>query len=225
MSLELSIIGADFSVETVRELTRQGLNRVPSELIFCSNRGKLFRETDAGDDEDLAEELMVGRPIRPAAVLVPIVMRAVPTVLLTQRTEHLPSHAGQIAFPGGKVEAEDADAVAAAVREAREEIGLEARFIEPVGYLDAFRTHTGFHVDPVVALIEPGFELTLDQREVADAFEVPLAFLMDEANHQRGWRMRDGRRRDYYVMPYGERHIWGATAAMIKNMQLRLTGK
>ena len=222
MLLELPPGAHSLSVQTLRDLAHSRLHRAPSDQIFNSGRGELFREADADGDPDLAEDLMVGRPIRHAAVLVPIVARAEPTLLLTRRTEHLPSHAGQIAFPGGKVEACDADAVEAAIREAAEEIGLAARHIEPVGYLDAFRTHTGFHVDPVVAMIEPGFTLTLDEREVAEAFEVPLAFLMDEGNHKRQWRMRDGRRRDYYAMPYGERYIWGATAAMIKNMQLRL---
>src|SRR5262249_30335539 len=135
---------------------------------------------------------------------------------------HLPSHAGQVAFPGGKLEPTDADAVAAALREAKEEIGLDASFIEPIGYLDALRTHTGFHVDPVVAIVKPGFRLTLDLHEVAAAFEVPLGFLMHVANHQLQSRMRDGKQRRFYAMPWQERHIWGVTAAMIKNMQLRL---
>jgi 8-oxo-dGTP pyrophosphatase MutT (NUDIX family) len=215
---------ADLSVEGFLQLAEERLARAPSELIFDPGLGRTLRESDVGDDPYLAEDLMIGRPLRKAAVLVPVVAHAVPTVLLTQRTEHLPSHAGQVAFPGGKVEDGDADAVATALREALEEIGLEAGFIRPLGYLDALRTHTGFHVDPVVALVEPGFQLAPDASEVADVFEVPLAFLMDPANHDKQIRMRDGRRRDFYAMPYRGRFIWGVTAAMIRNMHMRLFG-
>ena len=214
----------DLSVPDFLHLANARLSSVPSEMIFDPGLGHALREGDVGDDPDLAEDLMIGRPLRRAAVLVPVVAHAAPTVLLTQRTEHLPSHAGQVAFPGGKVEPGDADAIATALREAHEEIGLEAGFIRPLGYLDALRTHTGFHVDPVVALVEPGFTLTPDAREVADVFEVPLAFLMDPANHDKQIRMRDGRRRDFYAMPYNGRLIWGVTAAMIRNMHMRLFG-
>jgi 8-oxo-dGTP pyrophosphatase MutT (NUDIX family) len=159
---------------------------------------------------------------RPAAVLVPIVARAGLTVLLTQRTDSLPSHAGQIAFPGGKMEADDQDPIATALREAREEIGLDPRFVETLGYLDAYRTGTGYRIFPVVALIRDGFELALDANEVADAFEVPLAFLMDERNHEthvRSWR---GAERRFYAIPFQQRYIWGATAGIMKNMHQRL---
>lgn len=159
---------------------------------------------------------------RPAAVLVPVVARLSLSVLLTQRTESLPSHAGQISFPGGKMEPGDADPVATALREAQEEVGLGADFIEPLGYLDPYRTGTGFRIFPVVALVRPGFELLLDKSEVADVFEVPLEFLMEERNHQthvRSWR---GAERRFYAMPFEERYIWGATAGIIKNMHQRL---
>jgi 8-oxo-dGTP pyrophosphatase MutT (NUDIX family) len=210
------------TLASLLERAREGLSAAPSERIFDAALGKALTVDEASQQPELHEDFMVGKPLRRAAVLVAIVAREHPTVLLTQRTEHLPSHAGQVAFPGGKLEPDDADAIAAAIREAQEEIGLEARFVEPIGFLDALRTHTGFHVDPVVAVVQPGFELTLDVSEVADAFEVPLGFLMNASNHQLQSRMRNGRERRFYAMPFGERYIWGATASMIKNMQLRL---
>ena len=214
----------DVSVETFLDLARSRLSKEPSSLIFDTRTERAVSETEADGDPELAQDLMLGKALRRAAVLVPVVAHPQPTILLTQRTEHLPSHAGQVAFPGGKLEPGETDPVEAALREAWEEIGLEARHIRPVGFLDAMRTHTGFHVDPVVAIVEPGFDLTLDASEVADAFEVPLSFLMDERNHQRKSRIRDGRQREFYAMPYGERYIWGVTASMLKNMHIRLFG-
>ncbi|PWV59550.1 CoA pyrophosphatase [Plasticicumulans acidivorans] len=165
------------------------------------------------------------RPLTPAAVLVPLVLRAEGlTVLLTQRTEHLSHHPGQISFPGGRCEAEDVDPIATALRETEEEIGLARSHVEIAGYLDLYQTVTGFLVTPVVAFIEPQFELTLDAFEVADAFEVPLAFILDPANHSRGSRVLGGRERFFYVLAYGERYIWGATAAMLINLSQKLAG-
>ena len=160
---------------------------------------------------------------RAAAVLVPIVLHEPElTVLLTQRTDHLTSHAGQVAFPGGKIDQDDADALAAALREAREETGLDQGYIEPIGFLDLYLTRTSFEIVPVVALVRPGFVLSPHAGEVAAVFEVPLRFLMNGENHMRHSRQWQGKRRYYYAMPYGERYIWGATAGMIMNLYDRL---
>ncbi|MEL6372386.1 MAG: CoA pyrophosphatase [Pseudomonadota bacterium] len=161
------------------------------------------------------------RDPRAAAVLVGIVNRAPLTLLLTARAVTLKSHPGQIAFPGGKLDAGET-AMQAALREADEEVGLAHTQIEPLGYLEGYLTGTGFHISPLVALIEPPLALKLDPREVADAFEVPLAFVMDRANHQRHTRVWKGRERQYYAMDHGARHIWGATAGIIRNLTERL---
>ena len=171
--------------------------------------------------------LLVQREPAPASVLVPIVLHADgPRVLLTRRTEHLRDHAGQISFPGGRVEPGDADAVAAALRETEEEVGLAREHIEVIGALPTYRTVTAFVVTPVVALVRPDFSLALDDFEVAEAFEVPLAHLMDPTHHQRHEFDYEGARRAFLSMPWegvdreGQpRHyfIWGATAAMLRN--------
>src|SRR6185312_14167934 len=159
---------------------------------------------------------------RPAAVLIPVVERAEPTVLLTQRTADLTTHSGQIAFPGGKIDPGDASPLEAALREANEEIGLERGMVEPVGYLDLYLTFSGFRVLPVVARVEVDYRLKINPAEVADAFEVPLAFLMEPNNHQfltRDWK---GIQRRYYAMPFGERYIWGVTAGILRNLYERI---
>ncbi len=162
----------------------------------------------------------------PAAVLVPLIDRgAGMTVLLTQRTEHLNDHAGQISFPGGRVEDHDADPIDTALRETEEEIGLTRDPIEVVGCLDTCVTGTGFKVVPVVGLVTPPFTLTLDSFEVADTFEVPLEFVLDPANHERREAVFDGvGRREFYVLPYRDRYIWGATARMLVNLHDVLMG-
>ncbi|MBK6294107.1 MAG: CoA pyrophosphatase [Rhodoferax sp.] len=156
-----------------------------------------------------------------AAVLVPIVMRAKPMVLLTQRTAHLANHSGQIAFPGGKVDAGDADAAAAALREAHEEVGLDPGLVQVVGELPNYVTGSAFIVSPVIGLVAPEFELSLNAAEVDDVFEVPLEFLMNPANHRHHSLDWQGVRREWLSIPYrddrAERFIWGATAGMLRN--------
>lgn len=162
------------------------------------------------------------RPIRPAAVLIPVVDRAEPMVLLTQRTAHLPDHAGQISFPGGKIDAADESPLAAALREAEEEIGLARDLVDPLGYLDLYMTTLGYRIVPTVARVAPDYRLALNPAEVDDAFEVPLAFLMTPENHQRHSRVWQGLTRSYYAMPFGERYIWGVTAGILRNLYERI---
>jgi 8-oxo-dGTP pyrophosphatase MutT (NUDIX family) len=162
------------------------------------------------------------RPVRPAAVLIPVVEREHPTVLLTKRAEHLNEHAGQISFPGGKIDPTDPTPMDAALREADEEIGLKRAFIEPVGYLDVYATGFGFRILPTVARVRPGFELAISPNEVDDVFEVPLAFLMDPVNHRLGSKEFRGMQRSFYEMPFEERYIWGATAGMLRALYERI---
>jgi 8-oxo-dGTP pyrophosphatase MutT (NUDIX family) len=162
------------------------------------------------------------QPIRPAAVLIPVVEHAQPTVLLTQRAAHLNDHAGQISFPGGKIDATDASPLDTALREAEEEIGLGREFIDPIGYLDLYATGFGFRILPTVARVRPGFKLRINKSEVDDAFEVPLAFLMDPANHQVHSKEFRGMERSYYAMPFAERYIWGATAGILRVLYERI---
>jgi 8-oxo-dGTP pyrophosphatase MutT (NUDIX family) len=154
--------------------------------------------------------------------LIPVVDHPQPTVLLTQRSAHLNDHAGQIAFPGGKIDATDASPLDAALREAEEEVGLKREFIEPIGYLDLYATGFGFRILPTVARVKPGFRLSINRGEVDDAFEVPLAFLMDPANHQLHSKEFRGMERLYYAMPFAERYIWGATAGILRVLYERI---
>jgi 8-oxo-dGTP pyrophosphatase MutT (NUDIX family) len=158
---------------------------------------------------------------RPAAVLIPVIDRPEPQVLLTLRTE-LPSHPGQIAFPGGKIDPQDPSPAEAALREATEEIGLRRALVEPIGYLDLYLTFSGYRILPTVARVAPDYELVLGEAEVAEAFEVPLAFLMDPQNHLLRSREWKGVTRKYYAMPFGERYIWGVTAGILRNLYERI---
>jgi 8-oxo-dGTP pyrophosphatase MutT (NUDIX family) len=176
---------------------------------------------DHGTDRML-EIIAREQPVRPAAVLIPVVDHPQPTVLLTQRSAHLNDHAGQISFPGGKIDATDASPLDAALREAEEEVGLKREFVEPIGYLDLYATGFGFRILPTVARVRPGFKLSINQGEVDDAFEVPLAFLMDPANHQVHSKEFRGMERSYYAMPFAERYIWGATAGILRVLYERI---
>lgn len=173
--------------------------------------------------EFVAEDGSAGGPLIPAAVLFPIVLRNDGhTVLLTERTAHLRDHAGQVSFPGGRVEADDESAVHTALRETEEEIGLAREHIDVLGFLPEYRTGTGFRVTPVVALVRPPFVLSPDPFEVAEVFEVPLAFLIDPANHERHSLHYRGALRHYFAMPWEGHFIWGATAGMIRSLSERL---
>lgn len=193
--------------------------------------------------EIYAEHRFTDRAPMHAAVLVAVVMREQPMVLLTERTAHLSTHSGQIAFPGGKADAHDADAAATALREAQEEVGLEPHYVQVLGNLPTYTTGTAFIITPVVALVQPDYVMTPNAHEVADVFEVPLQFLMNPANHQRHALEWEGLRREWFSMPYSDtsfdhslsmahgtnvaqgaqradsrqRFIWGATAGMLRN--------
>lgn len=190
------------------ELRRRLASAAPVEMLY--------------GDQGIDAERAASR--RPASVLVPIVTRdAALTVLLTRRTAHLRDHSGQIAFPGGRAEAGDANAEATALREAEEEIGLERARVEVLARLSDYHTRTGFRVTPVVGLLAPPLELRLDAQEVDEAFEVPLAFVLDPANHQRHQREFEGRWVPFYAIAYRDYYIWGATAGMLVNLYRMLS--
>jgi 8-oxo-dGTP pyrophosphatase MutT (NUDIX family) len=197
--------------------------------LSSENLSRLVRRTFDGSraPDDFSPRPVVGDlppgflpkpPWRPASVLLPLVMRPdAPTELFTQRTEGLQDHAGQVSFPGGSREARDKDPVETALRETEEEIGLDRSHVDVVGYLSGYLTVTGYTVTPVVGLVQPGFTLRTDPLEVAEVFEVPLAFLADPANRRVEQRELAGRQVGYYVFTYGQHRIWGATAAMLVN--------
>jgi 8-oxo-dGTP pyrophosphatase MutT (NUDIX family) len=189
--------------ETLRKALEQGARRTPQLLP-----GDSF-------DEETADPT-------PAAVLVGVVDRAQPTIILTERPTTMRKHPGQISFPGGRIDPGDEGPAAAALREADEEIGLSPSFVEVIGTTDRYRTVTGFEVTPVVAVVRPGFTLRCEPREVADAFEAPLDYLLDPARQQTRTVQWRGRERTYYEIVWEGRRIWGATAAMLVNLSRRL---
>ena len=213
---ELPVIGVDDHLPSVASV----------ELRAPALRRR-FQQPPAWAPESLVERRFIEREPAHASVLVALVERDELTVLLTQRTDHLSDHPGQISFPGGRAEPEDPDATATALREAREEIGLSAEHVDVLGAMPTYTTGTGFIVTPIVALVSPGFELQADPFEVAEMFEVPLAFLMNPAHHRRHAIELGGVRREFLSMPWQgfdsegrprRYFVWGATAAMLRNL-------
>jgi 8-oxo-dGTP pyrophosphatase MutT (NUDIX family) len=194
---------------------------VPPDRLQADALRRRFAQPPAWEPEITVERLVrpMSGALTAAAVLVPLVLReSGPTLLLTQRTAHLNAHAGQISFPGGRVEASDATPVDTALRETQEEVGLDAHHIEVIGQLPEYHTGTGFKVTPVVGLVHAPFETRADPFEVAEIFEVPLSFLMNGMHHQRRTAEFSTGRRSFYVMPYERYFIWGATAGMLRNL-------
>ena len=197
------------------------LAAVPAQHLTPAALQARFANPPLWQPELVRERKFLDRAPAQAAVLLGLVMRDEPTVLLTQRPSHMSTHAGQIAFAGGKSDEADVDAAATALREAHEEVGLDARHVQVLGVLPEYVTGSAFHVTPVVALISPNMALQLNAHEVADAFEVPLAFLMNPAHHRWHRHEFEGVTREWLSMPYqyGEqlRFVWGATAGMLRN--------
>lgn len=202
----------DFSAVTFSDLAQQALLRQ-------QQAERAVHPAEQEPVKDLAWHEGEVLHLKDAAVLIPIVDRgSEASVILTQRTHHLPSHAGQIAFPGGKVDDRDNSAEAAALREAEEEIGLRPDFVQTFGQMRPYISSTGFRIFPVLSLVRQGFEIVPNPGEVSDVFEVPLRFLMDPSNHQRGHADWRGKRRGYFAMPYGDYYIWGVTAGILRNL-------
>jgi 8-oxo-dGTP pyrophosphatase MutT (NUDIX family) len=196
------------------EALRPRLLPEPPLLPLSPRRGDYDLNPDTRPEKD--------RPLRPAAVLLPLIHRRAPTVLFTRRTPHLAAHAGQVSFPGGRVEESDLSLVETALRETAEETGITAGFVSVAGFLEPYKTGTGFAILPVVGLLTEGFALLPNPDEVAEIFEVPLDFLLDPANRQRHAAEWQGRRREYYAFSYEGHYIWGATAAILVDFVERM---
>lgn len=207
------------SPQAFRERAARGLYKKPQNLgIMMPEVPTPQSPSDFDLNPKYLTHMSVQKAPMQASVLVPIVKHKELTVLLTKRTEHLPIHGGQICFPGGKNDPLDRDPVATALREAREEIGLNNMHVEPIGFLDTYLTVTGYAITPVVAFLEAECPLVLNSNEVAEVIEVPLAFLMNPSNVQIHSREHLGSTRRYYVYSYKTHYIWGATAGILKNM-------
>jgi 8-oxo-dGTP pyrophosphatase MutT (NUDIX family) len=199
------------------------LPAVPAPSLTLASLRERFAQPPVWQPEVREEPRFTDRAPRDAAVLLALVMREEPTLILTQRTEHMSTHSGQIAFPGGKVDAGET-VEQAALREAHEEVGLQAEFVHIIGSLPRYVTGTAFHITPVVAAVQPGFALQANPDEVADVFEVPLSFLMNPAHHARHQFEFQGHQREWFSMPWLDtrtgqnRFIWGATAGMLRNL-------
>lgn len=211
----------DFTARELQQLAQTALmQEVPkSSFDFSLPSGR----SDFDLNPHYTEDLPAGLVLKPAAVLVPVInYENAAQVLLTRRPDNMPSHPGQVAFPGGKVEKSDESIAAAALREAEEEVGLDPCLVDIIGYLDTYQTSSGFRITPVVGLVSSNYRLKIDAREVDEVFEVPLKFLMTEKNHQKHSRIWQGKNRAYYAMPYGDKFIWGATAGMLRNFYDRV---
>jgi 8-oxo-dGTP pyrophosphatase MutT (NUDIX family) len=213
---------------------QQAMTGLTSAEFFTRARKRLTLDVPVGltdpnvtprrgdhDVDPVMAKVAAVRPIRPAAVLVAVIERERPMVLLTQRTAHLKEHSGQIAFPGGKIDAGETPRDAA-LREAEEEIGLSRSAVEPLGFLDLYMTTLGYRIVPLLARVAPPFELVLNEAEVDETFEVPLAFLMEPGNLQRHSREWQGMTRSYYAIPFEKRYIWGVTAGILRNLHERI---
>jgi len=211
-----------FSPTGFRDLVRNRLPPNDRAGAEGAEGASALGSSDFALDGGLADVAALARSARPAAVLIPALARPELTLLFTQRTDHLPAHAGQIAFPGGKTEPFDTGPLATALREANEEIGLDPALVEPLGMLEPYLTGTGYRITPVIALVDPDAPLRVDANEVADTFEVPLKFLMEPRNYQHHMRTIGGRERHFRAIPFGERFIWGATAGILHRMHQRL---